>query len=279
MDNNLDDEDEEKDEPSDVEEVQPKTPLKPRVSFTKAKTGTSPQHFKENKLHETNRSTNINSENNSSNSNSNVEQQNQQQKSSFQMGMKTPKRQSFNNPLKTPHRDMKTDEKDKYTQPTPRLKLKPVTVLSNEFKERGNSLYSTGNYKDALVCYTKAIDIDKTNSIAYCNRAACYLMLGENEKASKDCITAIGIDPGYIRSYLRAGRSFLNQGYGNKAKSYYEKCLTLCEEKEQENSNIKEWKIECTEGISDVFYYYLLFSLIFIYFSIVYKVTEISRTF
>lgn len=231
--------DEEKDEPTDVEEDEtiPNTPLKPRLSFNK----TSPQHYKENKLHETNTNTD--------NTNTNTES------STFQMGMKTPKKQQSSNynPLKTPYRDMKTDEKDKYTQPTPRLKLKPVTVLSNEFKEKGNSLYSAGKYKDALIYYTKAVEIDKSNSIAYCNRAASYLMLGENEKASKDCITAIGIDPDYIRSYLRAGRSFLNQGYGNKAKSYYEKCLTLCEEKEQENKNIKDWIMECSEGISDVY--------------------------
>lgn len=125
--------------------------------------------------------------------------------------------------------------------------------MSNDYKDKGNSFYNEGNYDQACICYTKAIEYDKTNSIAYCNRAAAYLMLGENEKASKDCLTAIDIDPEYIRSYLRCGRSFLNQGYGNKAKSYYSKCLELCENKESNNENIKNWRIECEEGIKDCF--------------------------
>lgn len=59
------------------------------------------------------------------------------------------------------------------------------------WKETGNVSYQKGDYKTALECYTKAIAQNETESIFYSNRAKCYKVLGELDKAMTDAQTAI----------------------------------------------------------------------------------------
>lgn len=48
---------------------------------------------------------------------------------------------------------------------------------SLKIKERGNAHFHEHNYKEALKCYTQAIQIDPNNSILFSNRARCFKLL------------------------------------------------------------------------------------------------------
>lgn len=58
-------------------------------------------------------------------------------------------------------------------------------------KEEGNGYFKNGQYKDALRCYTKALEAgpmkDADKAVIYKNRAACRLKLSDNQAAIDDC--------------------------------------------------------------------------------------------
>ena len=63
----------------------------------------------------------------------------------------------------------------------------------------------TEQFREAIECYTKAINNDPNNAVYYCNRAAAYTKLNETKNAISDCERAINIDPNYSKAYGRMG--------------------------------------------------------------------------
>jgi len=62
-----------------------------------------------------------------------------------------------------------------------------ATVL----KDQGNEAYKMGKYPGALKLYTAAISADKANGALYGNRAACWMMLKEYQRAVDDCTAGL----------------------------------------------------------------------------------------
>ena len=59
-------------------------------------------------------------------------------------------------------------------------------------KQLGDDAFRLGHYLDAVTHYTAAIDLDPDFAVAYSNRSACYLKLGEKSRALRDaeqCVT------------------------------------------------------------------------------------------
>jgi len=69
------------------------------------------------------------------------------------------------------------------------------------YKNQGNSLYSSGNYRSAIDQYTLAIAINPSFANAYYDRGNCYLALGNNQKAINDYNQAIAINPNFTEAY------------------------------------------------------------------------------
>ncbi|GAV29605.1 hypothetical protein PMKS-003106 [Pichia membranifaciens] len=63
--------------------------------------------------------------------------------------------------------------------------------MSNKLKLEGNELFGQKNFESALLKYTKAINLDKTNPVLYSNRAATYLNLNVWQRAIDDCDTGL----------------------------------------------------------------------------------------
>lgn len=76
---------------------------------------------------------------------------------------------------------------------------------AENIKNEGNQLMKEEKYNDALVAYNKAICIDATNPVFYCNRAAAYSRLGDYQKAADDCKMALRYDNNYSKAYGRLG--------------------------------------------------------------------------
>ena len=83
---------------------------------------------------------------------------------------------------------------------------------AEEYKAEGNKFFSSGNYMEAVKCYTKAIEVQQ-NHIYYSNRSACYTALGEYQKAVEDADQCIKLDPKWAKGYYRRGNalSFLHR--------------------------------------------------------------------
>ncbi|EPR79800.1 Tetratricopeptide repeat domain containing protein [Spraguea lophii 42_110] len=75
--------------------------------------------------------------------------------------------------------------------------------LAEEYKEKGNKDFKSGNFKAAVENYSLALENDPNNEIFYSNRAAAYGKLKKIEEAIKDCEEAIKINPQFLKVYYR----------------------------------------------------------------------------
>ena len=46
-----------------------------------------------------------------------------------------------------------------------------------EHKNEGNKHFKAGKYEDAIISFTKAIEVDPDNAIFYSNRSSAYLKI------------------------------------------------------------------------------------------------------
>ncbi|ORY62858.1 mitochondrial outer membrane translocase receptor TOM70 [Leucosporidium creatinivorum] len=83
--------------------------------------------------------------------------------------------------------------------------------LALALKARGNKLYSSKKFPEAVIQYTKAIECEE-QAVFYSNRAACYTNLGKHDKVVEDCTSALRLDPSYIKALNRRGTARENIG-------------------------------------------------------------------
>uniref|UniRef100_A0A3P8W7R4 Small glutamine-rich tetratricopeptide repeat-containing protein beta n=1 Tax=Cynoglossus semilaevis TaxID=244447 RepID=A0A3P8W7R4_CYNSE len=110
---------------------------------------------------------------------------------------------------------------------------------AEQLKNEGNNHMKEENYRCAVECYTKAIDLDLRNAVYYCNRAAAHSKLGNYTEATCDCERAIGIDPTYSKAYGRMGLALTATNKYPEAISYFKKALVLDPENDTYKSNLK----------------------------------------
>jgi tetratricopeptide (TPR) repeat protein len=86
----------------------------------------------------------------------------------------------------------------------------PVTAIStnNLLLLSANANYKNRNYHESIADYTKAIQLDPTDALAYCGRGVAYYRLSDGHRALKDYNRAIELDPNLSIAYYRRG--FLN---------------------------------------------------------------------
>ncbi|KAK2986607.1 hypothetical protein RJ640_004363 [Escallonia rubra] len=88
-----------------------------------------------------------------------------------------------------------------------------VSLLLNKVRsvararDRGNSLFKSEKFSEACAAYGEGLRFDSSNSVLYCNRAACWSSLGQWEQSLADCNKALGIQPNYTKALLRRATS------------------------------------------------------------------------
>eukprot|EP00743_Colponemidia_sp_Colp-15_P003141 GILK01003394.1.p1 GENE.GILK01003394.1~~GILK01003394.1.p1 ORF type:complete len:441 (-),score=97.34 GILK01003394.1:177-1499(-) len=98
--------------------------------------------------------------------------------------------------------------------------------LAEDEKNKGNQLLAEKKYNEAVVSYTKAIEMFP-KAIYYGNRAAAHSFLGEHQKALDDSQEAIKLDPKYTKGYGRMAASYAFLGNWSQAAQCYEQALQL----------------------------------------------------
>lgn len=110
---------------------------------------------------------------------------------------------------------------------------------ANIFKNEGNELMKQEKFQEALVCYNKAIEIDKNNAVFYCNRAAAYSKLSDFKNSIEDCKNALKIDPTYSKAWGRLGLALLSNNQVEEAYEAYSKAIQLEPTNEGYKQNLK----------------------------------------
>ncbi|KAK9828150.1 hypothetical protein WJX74_000955 [Apatococcus lobatus] len=74
---------------------------------------------------------------------------------------------------------------------------------AEELKFKANAAFKEKNYEEALVEYTKAIQLAPTSAIFFANRAFTHIRLESCGSAVADATRAIELDPKYVKGYYR----------------------------------------------------------------------------
>lgn len=72
-------------------------------------------------------------------------------------------------------------------------------------KEQGNRCVKEGNYGEAILHYTHAINQDNTNHTLYSNRSLCFLKLHQYYYAMKDAKQTIKLKPDWPKVFFITG--------------------------------------------------------------------------
>ncbi|XP_071691896.1 TPR repeat-containing thioredoxin TTL1-like [Rutidosis leptorrhynchoides] len=75
-------------------------------------------------------------------------------------------------------------------------------------RTRGNDLFKSERLTEACSAYGEGLRLDPSNSVLYCNRAACWFKLGQFERSLEDCNQALLIHPNYTKALLRRAATF-----------------------------------------------------------------------
>uniref|UniRef100_UPI00358FCEEF small glutamine-rich tetratricopeptide repeat-containing protein alpha-like n=1 Tax=Myxine glutinosa TaxID=7769 RepID=UPI00358FCEEF len=110
---------------------------------------------------------------------------------------------------------------------------------AEKLKNQGNDLMKEEAYLEALDYYTRAIELDRRNSVYFCNRAAAYSKLGNYEATVLDCEKALAIDPNYSKAYGRKGLALTNLGKLREASDCYRQAVELDPDNESFRINLE----------------------------------------
>lgn len=70
---------------------------------------------------------------------------------------------------------------------------------AEQIKAEANQEYKAGNYAAAVDLYSQSIKLEPTNATYYGNRSAALMMIKKYSDASKDCLTAVRLDPAFVK--------------------------------------------------------------------------------
>lgn len=85
---------------------------------------------------------------------------------------------------------------------------------AEEAKQRGNELFKSGKFRDAINAYTEAISHDTSNAVLLLNRSAAYMALGDYKRALADSEKAVQMqapEPS-AKALLRMAKCLLGLG-------------------------------------------------------------------
>jgi tetratricopeptide (TPR) repeat protein len=115
-------------------------------------------------------------------------------------------------PAQTPTPTPPVVEPEPTPTPTPGPTPELVENTAQTHLMHGDVYAEQGQWDEAIVEYSKAIEMDPKSAIAYANRAWAYGWKDEFDKAIADCDEAIRLDPDYAIAYSYRGDAYLQLG-------------------------------------------------------------------
>ncbi|KAL0121072.1 hypothetical protein PUN28_008653 [Cardiocondyla obscurior] len=120
-------------------------------------------------------------------------------------------------------------------------------------KEKGNAALQTGNYDEAIRCYTDAIALDGNNHVLYSNRSAAYAKFEKYQQALEDAEKTVSLKPDWGKGYSRKGSALAYLGRYDESIRAYEKGLQLDPSNAQLRSGLAEVRAQKTASGNNPF--------------------------
>ena len=95
------------------------------------------------------------------------------------------------------------------------------------WRSKGSSLYSMGNYKEAIECYNEGIKIDPDNRILWKNKGMAQYAMKKYEQAITSYDKVITIDPDDADAWYNKGDALNSLGKSDEAEKCYDKSKEL----------------------------------------------------
>ena len=92
---------------------------------------------------------------------------------------------------------------------------------------KGLSLVTLGQHKEAISCFDKALSIDPADAMSWCNKGATLVNLGQYESAISCLDKAIAIDPAHALAWSNKAGALVELGQSKDALACYDKALIL----------------------------------------------------
>ena len=83
--------------------------------------------------------------------------------------------------------------------------------------EQADAFGSQGKFAEAIDCYTRAVDLDPTDSLALYHRGHCWMALGEYDRALADFSGAVEIEPDNPYLYMSRATARYAAGHYREA--------------------------------------------------------------
>lgn len=99
--------------------------------------------------------------------------------------------------------------------------------MADEFKAKGNSAFSSGQFEEAIRHFSDAIALAPDNHVLYSNRSASYASIHNFSDALSDAKRTVEINPRWAKGYSRLGASYVGLGNFKEAVQAYEKGLEI----------------------------------------------------
>jgi len=97
------------------------------------------------------------------------------------------------------------------------------------YNNGGNLCYKHRQHKDAILLYTKAIELCPDVSAFYGNRGQAYYQIRLFQQAIEDSNMSTELDPTFWKGYIRAGKCSIRLGNLKDAAAYFTKAKDLCQ--------------------------------------------------
>jgi len=108
------------------------------------------------------------------------------------------------------------------------IELDPYCAVA--YVNRGIAYRQKGMSDQAIADFNRAIKLDPTLAKAYCNRGLTYDDTGEYDQAIADFNKAIELNPNYVIAYFNRAITYSQQGEYDKAIIDFEKCIELSDD-------------------------------------------------
>ncbi|KAI1854666.1 hypothetical protein JX266_000784 [Neoarthrinium moseri] len=128
----------------------------------------------------------------------------------------------FTVPVSSPTNGRKTPTNGEGPVPPPHRSnpSSPVPSAADEaeaYKNAGNKFFKEKDYKNAIVQYSKAVELMPDSATYLSNRAAAYMSNGQYAAALEDCSRAVDLDPSNAKFLLRLARIYTSLGRPEEA--------------------------------------------------------------
>lgn len=91
------------------------------------------------------------------------------------------------------------------------------SVPAYEWNARGTQQNEMGNYDNAIISFTRALQLDGNYAAAFFNRGLAYYAKSDLENAIADYTNAVSIEPAYFVAYINRGVAYDDKGQSDKA--------------------------------------------------------------